>query len=68
MDNTETLATLSRRQEWTIQKHWQHLAQDKNGQYRNTGNIEHKTRMDNTETLATLSRRQEWTIQKHWQH
>jgi hypothetical protein len=57
MDNTETLATLSTRQEWTIQNHWQHWAQDKNGQYRNTGNIEHKTRMDNTETLATLSTR-----------
>jgi hypothetical protein len=68
MDNTETLATLRKRQEWTIQKHWQRWTQDKNGQYRNTGNIEQKTRMDNTETLATLSTRQEWTIQKHWQH
>jgi hypothetical protein len=28
MDNTETLATSSTRQEWTIQKRWQHWAQD----------------------------------------
>jgi hypothetical protein len=40
MDNTETLATLG--------------TQDKNGQYRDTGNIGYT--------------RQEWTIQRHWQH
>ena len=68
MDNTETLATFGYtrhrtrtnktrgHQEWTIQRHWQHLGtQDtgrrqtkqgaiKNGQYRDTGNIwVHKT-------------------------
>jgi hypothetical protein len=64
MDNTEPLATLGTRQEWTIQKHWQHRAQDKNGQYRNAGNIEHKThnedkknatkKMSNTDPTKTL--------------
>jgi hypothetical protein len=64
---------------WTIQRHGQHWAPDtegamKNGQSRNTGNIEHKTqkgksRMDNPETQATVSTRhrrgnEEWTIQK----
>jgi hypothetical protein len=35
--NTETLETLGK-QEWSIQKHWKHWA-NKNGQYRDTGNI-----------------------------
>ena len=51
MDNPETQATLGTRQrrdnqEWTIQRHRQHWALDregtiKNGQSRDTGNIGH---------------------------
>jgi hypothetical protein len=68
---------------------WTHKTQDenkqiKNGQSRDTGNIEHtkhrmktnKSRMDNPEILATLGTQytgrrqtnQEWAIQRYWKH
>jgi hypothetical protein len=70
-------------QEWTIQRHRQQWALDregaiKNGQSRDTGNIGHQTqkgqsRIDNLEIQAKLGTRhrrgnQEWTIQRHRQH
>ena len=72
MNNPETLAPLDTQdtgrmcnQEWTTQRHWQHL----------THKTKVQSRINNPETLATLDTQdtgrmcnQEWTTQRHWQH
>jgi hypothetical protein len=65
MSNPEKQTTLGRRQCFTKEAFEKPKGAIKNVQYRDTGNIGHKTTFYNPETQATLGTRQCFTIQRH---